>query len=60
VKHLIKFINTKGEVVYLPNDLTIEDLVKHGIEFKIEPEDAPLKDDWYKDQYEQTKNPAAS
>ncbi len=56
----IKFINNKGEVVYLSNELSIEDLVKHGIKVHIEPVDAPLKDGWYKDLYEQTQNPPKS
>ena len=48
---IMKFVNRKGKVVYLPANTTVEDLVKQGINISIVKPDKPLTSD---DEYQAT------
>lgn len=43
----IKFTDNKGQVVILPDNLTLNDLAVLGIRLKLEPKGSPLKDGWF-------------
>ena len=49
-KVLIRFTNNRGEVVWLPADSTIEDLVRAGIKMQMVRNGTPLPDNWYASQ----------
>lgn len=43
----IPFKNNQGQIINLAAKLTINDMVKRGIKFKLEPKGKPLPDGWY-------------
>ncbi len=49
---VIPFVNNKGQVMRIPGNLTIGDLLKKGmVKIKLVPNGTPIPDGWWQDAY---------